>query len=58
LIFSIVVGGFLIYDGGKGYKVYRYEKSLYERSTKVVQDNEQKEVPILDEEQEQDTVVS
>jgi uncharacterized membrane protein HdeD (DUF308 family) len=56
LAFSIVVGGYLFYDGGKGYKVYRYEKSLYD--TNVATKEEAKEVPILDEEQEQDRIVS
>lgn len=59
LFFSVVVGGYLIYDGGKGYKVYRYEKALYQ--TDVTSDSAtiQKELPVIEEpETEQDTIVS
>jgi len=56
LIFSIVVGGYLIYDGGKGYKVYRYEKSLYNQE--ITREETSKEVPIVDEEQQEDAIVS
>ena len=59
LIFSVIVGGYLIYDGGKGYKIYRYEKALYDQS--ITQDEKpvEKELPVVEEpEQEQDTIVS
>lgn len=59
LIFSVGVGGFLIYDGGKGYKVYRYEKAVYQQEVKVDEEVVEKELPITDEpEAEQDTIVS
>jgi len=58
LLFSVIVGGFLIYDGGKGYKIYRYEKSLYQTDITSDEETVEKEIPIVDEEREQDTIVS
>lgn len=56
---SVIVGGFLIYDGGKGYKVYRYEKSVYQQDISSDQVNVEKELPVVEEpEVEQDTIVS
>ncbi len=55
--FSVVVGGFLIYDGGKGYKVYRYEKAVYQQSSVPKENEAEKRLPSTEEEQDQDSVV-
>ena len=58
LFFSVTVGGYLVYDGGKGYKVYRYAKSLYQQDISGATETVAKEAPILDEDQEEATIVS
>ena len=52
--FSVVVGGFLIYDGGKGYKVYRYEKALYDTQIKQDSPSVEKELPVTEDEAEKE----
>jgi len=57
--FSVVVGGFLVYDGGKGYKVYRYEKAVYDQQITQDSPTVEKKVPVTDEaEKEQPNIVA
>ncbi len=60
LFFSVVAGGYLSFDGFKGYKLYRYQKTL--SMPDVVQDEEtvvDKQVPIVEKEEPvQDQIVS
>lgn len=59
LIFSAGIGGFLIYDGGKGYKIYRYEKALYQQEVTGAEAPVEKKVPVVEEpEQEQPSIVN
>jgi membrane protein implicated in regulation of membrane protease activity len=57
LAFSVIVGGYLFYDGGKGFKVYRYEKALYNQSIKEEQTVE-KELPVVEEEPQEENIVA
>lgn len=58
-IFSSGVGVFLIYDGGKGYKIYRYEKAVYQQKVTSDETSVEKELPVIEEpEIEQDSIVS
>lgn len=52
--FSIVVAGFLIYDGGKGYKVYRYEKAVYDQQITQTSPSVEKQLPVVEEESEKE----
>jgi len=52
--FSVVVGGFLIYDGGKGYKVYRYEKAVYDQQITSDSQTVEKELPTVNDEVEKE----
>ena len=57
--FSVVVGGYLIYDGGKGYKVYRYEKAVYDQQITQPSPTVEKELPVVEEpEKEQPNIVA
>ena len=60
LIFSGVAGGYLSYDGFKGYRVYRYQKTLSMPAVKNVEDTiVDQPVPVIEEEEPvQDQVVS
>ncbi len=63
LVLSIAAGGFLTYDGYKGYKVYRYQKTLHMPDYDHTQDAPaEKRVPVHErkeeEEQDQDHIVS
>lgn len=59
LIFSVIVGGFLVYDGGKGYKIYRYEKAVYQQEVTGDSQTVEKELPVIDEpEVEQPSIVN
>ena len=59
LLCSVAVGGFLVYDGGKGYKVYRYEKAVYQQKTDGASAPAEKQVPVVDEpEQERPSIVN
>lgn len=52
--FSIVVGGYLFYDGGKGYKVYRYEKAVYQQNVAGDSQKVEKELPLTEDEAEKE----
>lgn len=52
--FSILVGGYLFYDGGKGYKVYRYEKALYDQQITQESPTVEKELPVVEDEAEKE----
>jgi uncharacterized membrane protein HdeD (DUF308 family) len=62
LAFSIGAGGYLSYDGFKGYKVYRYQKTLTmpDSDSDQPSDTVEKRVPVQPEEEErpQDSIVS
>ncbi len=60
LFFSVVAGGYLSYDGFKGYKVYRYQKTLQMPDVAKEQDViVDQPTPVIEEEEPaQDQVVS
>jgi len=60
LLFSILTGGYFSYDGYKGFKVYRYQKTLRMPDTKIKEDIDQDTIiPIKEEEEQpQDQIVS
>jgi uncharacterized membrane protein HdeD (DUF308 family) len=62
LIFSVGTSGYLSYDGYKGYRTYRFQKTLSmpDHVSDGVSDTVDAEVilPIVDEEREQDHIVS
>lgn len=60
LFFSVVAGGYLTFDGFKGYKVYRYQKTLSMPDTTQPEETiVDKQVPVVEKEEPvQDQVVS
>ena len=54
LAFSVIVGGYLFYDGGKGYKVYRYEKAVYDQQITQDSPSVEKELPLTEDEAEKE----
>lgn len=61
LFFSVITGGYLVFDGYKGYNVYRHQKTMTLPDTDFVQDTpiKEKHVPIQEEEEPvQDHIVS
>jgi uncharacterized membrane protein HdeD (DUF308 family) len=48
LFFSVVSGGYLIYTGYKGYRSYRYQKTLTMPDEQVQEDKVEKRVPVRD----------
>lgn len=54
LAFSVIVGGYLFYDGGKGYKVYRYEKAVYDQEITSDSQTVEKELPVVGDEVEKE----
>lgn len=60
LAISLIIGGFLIYDGGKGFSQYRKDKVMEDSDSQSDQSSDQTtpEVTILDEEKEQPNIVA
>ncbi len=59
LIFSIVAGGYLTYDGFKGYNSYRHQKTMTMPEANAQQPTVEKRVPVSDEaEAPQDEIVA
>ena len=50
LFFSVVSGGYLIFQGYKGYRSYRYQKTLTMPDEKVKEDKVEKRVPVSESE--------